>query len=49
MGKFEIITKVSIKAAAMWRAFIKKSPVFIGLTGLTVVIVLGLGVGGTSR
>jgi hypothetical protein len=49
MGKFKIITKVSIKSAAMCRAFIKESPVFIGLTGLTVVVVLGLDVGGTSR
>lgn len=47
MGKFNFITKVSGKASALWRGFIKKSPVFIVLTGLTVVSVLGLGVGGT--
>jgi len=47
MGKIEIKTKVSEKVSALWKGFVKKSPVFIGLTGLTVVSVLGLGVGGT--
>ena len=31
----------------MWNRFLKKSPLFISLTGLTVVSVLSLGVGGT--
>ena len=48
MGNKDIKTKLSDKAAAKWKGFIKKSPVFIGLTGLTVVSVLGLGVGGTT-
>jgi hypothetical protein len=47
MGKIDIIGKVSGKATAWWRGFVRKSPVFIALTGLTVVSVLGLGVGGT--
>jgi hypothetical protein len=47
MGKIDIKTKVSDKVSALWRGFIKKSPVFIVLTSLTVVSVLGLGVGGT--
>ena len=47
MGKIDIKTKVSDKAAALWKGFIKRGSVFIGLTGLTVVGVLGLGVGGT--
>jgi len=47
MGKFDIMTKVFGKATAMWRNFIKRSPLFIVLTLLTGVSVLGLGVGGT--
>jgi hypothetical protein len=47
MGKFEIMNKVSSKATALWGAFIKKGPVFIALTGVTLLSVLGLGVGGT--
>jgi hypothetical protein len=47
MGKIGIKTKVSDKATAFWKVFIKKSPVFIVLSSLTVVSVLGLGVGGT--
>jgi hypothetical protein len=47
MGKTDIKTKVSDKATALWKGFMRKSPVFIVLTSLTVVSVLGLGVGGT--
>lgn len=47
MGKINTISKVSGKATALWKGFIKKSPVFVVLTSLTVVGVLGLGVGGT--
>jgi hypothetical protein len=47
MGKFDIISKVAGKATVLWKGFIKKSPVYIVLSSLTVVSVLGLGVGGT--
>jgi hypothetical protein len=47
MGKFIVISKVLDEVAALWRAFLEKSPVFIALSGLSVVGVLGLGVGGT--
>jgi hypothetical protein len=47
MGKLDLVTKFSGRVNAIWGAFIKRSPVFIVLSGLTVVSVLGLGVGGT--
>jgi hypothetical protein len=47
MGKFDFPNKMSGKATALWTGFFKKSPAFIALSTLTVVSVLGLGVGGT--
>jgi hypothetical protein len=47
MGRLDFFTNVPGRVNPIWRAFIKRSPAFIALTGVTVVSVLGLGVGGT--
>jgi hypothetical protein len=47
MGKVKLLAGLKSRASALWNRFLKKSPLFIALTGLTVVSVFGLGVGGT--
>jgi hypothetical protein len=47
MGKLDFSNNLLSKAKSFWGWFIKKSPVFIVVTSLTVVGVFGLGVGGT--
>ena len=47
MGNQELGKNLLYRAKTFWSWFIKKSPVFIFLTSLTVVSVFGLGVGGT--